>query len=142
MIEATLTVVMQGGDMERVTGIGGLFFQARDPDGLSRWYAAHLGVDPAPESYEVSSWWQQEGPTVFTAMASNSEHFGSAGHSWSVNFRVADIDAMVRQLRDSQIAVAVDPERYPNGRFANLHDPEGNPVQLWQPAGADLRGPA
>ena len=104
--------------MERVAGIGGLFFQARDPDGLSRWYAAHLGVDPAPESYEVSSWWQQEGPTVFTAMASDSEHFGSAGHSWSVNFRVADLDAMVRQLRDSEIAVDVDPERYPNGRFA------------------------
>ena len=49
---------------------------------------------------------------------------------------------MVRQLRDSEITVDVDPEHYPNGRFANLHDPEGNPVQLWQPAGADLRGPA
>ena len=53
------------------------FFRARDPDSLSRWYAAHLGVDPAPESYEMSSWWQQEGPTVFTAMASDSEHFGN-----------------------------------------------------------------
>jgi len=74
-------------------------------------------------------------------MASDSAHFGNAEHSWSVNFRVADLDAMVRQLRDSEITVDVDPEHYPNGRFANLHDPEGNPVQLWQPAGADLRGP-
>ena len=128
--------------MQRVIGIGGLFFQARDPDRLSRWYAAYLGVDPAPDTYEVSSWWQQAGPTVFTAMSSDSEHFGSAEHSWAVNFRVADLEAMVRQLRDSEIEVAVDPEAYPNGRFANLHDPEGNPVQLWQPAGADLRGPA
>lgn len=127
--------------MERVTGIGGLFFQARDPDGLSRWYETHLGVDRAPESYEVSSWWQQAGPTVFTAMPTDSEHFGDAGHSWSVNFRVADLDAMVRQLRDALIDVEVDPETYPNGRFASLHDPEGNPVQLWQPAGADLRDP-
>ncbi len=101
--------------MERVTGIGGLFFRARDPDSLSRWYAAHLGVDPAPQSYDVSSWWQQEGPTVSTAMASDSEHFGNAEHSLSVNFRVADLDAMVRQLRDSEITVDVDPEHYPNG---------------------------
>lgn len=128
--------------MERVTGIGGLFFRARDPDGLGRWYATHLGVDPAPESYDMSSWWQQAGPTVFTAMSSDSEHFDHARHSWSVNFRVANLKAMVRQLQDAAIEVVVDPEEYPNGRFASLHDPEGNPVQLWQPAGADLRGPA
>ena len=84
--------------MERVTGIGGLFFRARDPDSLSRWYAAHLGVDPAPQSYDVSSWWQQEGPTVFTAMASDSEHFGNAEHSLSVNFRVAAAEA--RAIKD------------------------------------------
>ncbi len=126
--------------MERVTGIGGMFFRAADPDQLSRWYAAHLGVDPPPESYEVSSWWQQAGPTVFAAMSSVSEHVGGVQHSWGINFRVADLDAMVSQLRAAGIEVAVDAEEYPNGRFAQLHDPEGNPVQLWQPGGADLRG--
>ncbi|MDP9434859.1 MAG: VOC family protein [Actinomycetota bacterium] len=127
--------------MERVSGIGGLFFRAQDPDRLSVWYAAHLGVDPAPESYEVTSWWQRAGPTVFTAMPADSPHFGDPASSWSVNFRMADLDAMVRQLRAAGIDVAVDPETYPNGRFADLRDPEGNPVQLWEPAGADLRGP-
>ncbi len=128
--------------MERVTGIGGLFFRARDPEGLAEWYSAHLGVDPAPESYENSSWWQQPGPTVFAALPEDSDHFEGAANSWSVNFRVGDLDAMVTQLRRAGVEVEVDAETYPNGRFANLRDPEGNPVQLWQPEGADLRGPA
>ncbi|MEU7002599.1 VOC family protein [Nonomuraea sp. NPDC046570] len=127
--------------MERVTGIGGVFFRAQDPDRLSRWYATHLGVDPVPESYDVPSWWQQAGPTVFAAMPADSEHFGGPERSWSINFRVADLDAMVRQLREAGIDVEVDPEEYPNGRFAGLRDPEGNAVQLWQPGGAALRGP-
>jgi glyoxylase I family protein len=128
--------------MERVTGIGGVFFRAHDPQRLAVCYATHLGVDPAPESYDEPSWWQQPGPTVFTAMPADSDHFGAPDRSWSVNFRVADLDAMVHQLRDAGIDVAIDPEAYPNGRFASLHDPEGNAIQLWQPAGAGLRGPS
>lgn len=127
--------------MERVTGIGGVFFRAQDPDGLGRWYARHLGIDPAPDSYDVSSWWQQAGPTVFAPMPADSEHFGRPAQSWSINFRVADLAAMVSQLRTAGCAVEVNPEAYPNGRFASLHDPEGNPIQLWQPDGADHRGP-
>jgi len=126
--------------MERVTGIGGLFVRAKDPGSLSRWYAEHLGVDPPPETYDTPSWWQQSGPTVF-AMAEESELFGAAERSWSINFRVSDLDAMVSQLRTAGIAVEIDPDTYPNGRFATLQDLEGNNVQLWQPAGADLRGP-
>jgi hypothetical protein len=52
--------------MERVTGIGGLFFRARDPDALARWYADHLGIDPVPATDEQRPWWQQPGPTVFS----------------------------------------------------------------------------
>jgi len=126
--------------MERVTGIGGLFFRAQDPDALTRWYAEQLGVDAPPPSYDESSWWQEAGPTVLAAFPADSEHFGRPTQTWSVNFRVADLDAMVAQLQGAGLEVEVDPERYPNGRFASLHDPEGNPVQLWEPAGADLRG--
>src|SRR5690554_1869280 len=126
--------------MERVTGIGGVFFRARDPESLQRWYADHLGVDAPPETYDNASWWQQPGPTVFAAMEQGSAYFGSSDHSWAINFRVDNLDAMVAQLRASGIDVTVHPEPYPNGRFADLHDPEGNPVQLWEPAGADARG--
>lgn len=124
--------------MERVTGIGGLFFKARDPDALGAWYSARLGVDTPPESYDVPSWQQQAGPTVFAAMSSDSAHFGDTGQAWAVNFRVADLEAMIRQLTEAGITVELDPVTYPNGRFASLHDPEGNPVQLWEPAGVDL----
>lgn len=128
--------------MPRVTGVGGVFFRAADPTGLAHWYATHLGVDPAPESYDVPSWWQQAGATVFSALPSDSEHFGDAAHSWAINFRVDDLAGMVDQLRDAGVEVEVDPETYPNGTFANLRDPEGNPVQLWQPAGIDSQPPA
>ncbi|WP_433018795.1 VOC family protein [Kribbella sp. CA-294648] len=128
--------------MERVAGIGGLFFRANDPKALAQWYEDHLGIEQAPESYETSSWWQQPGPTVFAPFEADSEHFGRPEQTWSVNFRVHDLDAMVAQLRAAGIDVEVDPEVYPNGRFATLHDPEQNPLQLWQPDGADRRGPA
>ena len=62
-----------------------------------------------------------------------SPHIGPSG--WGINFRVRDLDAMVDQLRTAGIEVEVDDELYPNGRFAQLHDPEGNAVQLWEPAG-------
>ena len=127
--------------MEKVTGIGGVFFRARDPEALGRWYAEHLGVDQPPASYEESSWWQAAGPTVFAAMAMDSGHFERPGQTWAINFRVVDLDAMVEQLRAAGAEVDVDPQTYPNGRFAATRDPEGNPIQLWQPDGADRRGP-
>ncbi|GAA1620498.1 MULTISPECIES: VOC family protein [Brevibacterium] len=128
--------------MERVTGIGGVFFRAERPDELTAWYERHLGVEAPPETYDTPSWWQQSGPTVFAAMPADSEHFGGPAKTWSVNFRVADLDLMVSQLRQAGIAVDVDPETYPNGRFAILTDPEDNVIQLWEPAGADASGVA
>ena len=120
--------------MEKVTGIGGVFFRAEDPSALQGWYAEHLGVQPPPETYEEPEWRQEAGPTVFAAFEESSEHFGRADQRWSINFRVRDLDAMVAQLERAGIDVEVDPEVYPNGRFAALADPEGNPVQLWEPS--------
>ncbi|GAB3301974.1 VOC family protein [Epidermidibacterium keratini] len=123
--------------MESVTGIGGLFFRARDTAGLAAWYEQHLGVPRAPETYDERSWEQQAGPTVFTPMATDSPHFAAPEQQWSINFRVRDLDAMVGQLRAAGIEVAEHDQSYPNGRFAELTDPEGNLIQLWEPAGAD-----
>lgn len=123
--------------MERVTGIGGFFFKAREPDRLARWYEYHLGIDAPPTSYDESSWRQGAGPTVFAAMTADSEHFSRESQQWALNFRVRDLDAMVTQLRAAGVDVSIHPMDYPNGRFADLHDPEGNPIQLWEPAGAD-----
>jgi glyoxylase I family protein len=123
--------------MERVTGIGGVFFAAADPERLAEWYEHLLGVEPPPASYDIPSWQQAAGPTVFAPMVADSPHFG-AGRVWSINFRVDDLDAMVAQLRERGVSVDIDPEAYPNGRFASLVDPEGNGIQLWQAAGADI----
>lgn len=120
--------------MEKVAGIGGLFFRARDPDALGHWYAQHLGITLTPTSEGGSVWQQEAGPTAFTPFSEKSSYFGDPNKVWMVNFRVHDIDKMVAQLRAAGIEVK-DPETYPNiGRFTRLHDPEGNPIELWQPA--------
>ena len=122
--------------MERVEGIGGFFFAARDVEALSTWYSTHLGVTAPPQSYDDAVWIQQTGPTVFAPSGpehAGSPHLGPSG--WGLNFRVRDLDAMVTQLRSAGIEVEVDAESYPNGRFAQLVDPEHNPVQLWEPSG-------
>jgi glyoxylase I family protein len=113
--------------IERVVGIGGLFFRSRDPKKLAQWYQLNLGID-----HRV--WQQAAGPTAFTPFAMDTDYFGSKQQAWMVNFRVRNLDAMVAQLQKSNIEVKVDPEKSPYGRFARLHDPEGNPIELWEPA--------
>jgi glyoxylase I family protein len=112
---------------ERVLGIGGLFFRSRDPKKLAQWYQLNLGID-----HQV--WQQAAGPTAFTPFAMDTDYFGSKQQTWMLNFRVRSLDAMVAQLQKSNIEVKVDSEKYPYGRFARLHDPEGNPIELWEPA--------
>ena len=115
-----------GTEMEKVTGIGGLFFRAHDPEALGRWYQEHLGIS--------SPVWQQEaGPTAFSPSSETTKYFGDPQKVWMVNFRVRDLDKMVAQLRTAGIEVKVDPQSSPYGRFARLYDPEGNPIELWQP---------
>jgi glyoxylase I family protein len=120
--------------MHKVTGIGGFFFRAADPDALAAWYRDNLGIDPVPMAEGEQSWRQEAGETAFTAMAGSVDQFGDPTRQWAINFRVADLDGMVAQLRRADTTVTVDPETYPYGRFAHLTDPEGNPIQLWQPA--------
>jgi predicted enzyme related to lactoylglutathione lyase len=119
---------------ERVLGIGGLFFRSRDPKKLAQWYQDNLGVDPVPMAAGQSAWQQTAGPTAFAPMPAATGYLGPIQQAWMVNFRVRNLDAMVAQLQKSNIEVKVDPEKYPNGRFARLHDPEGNPIELWEPA--------
>jgi catechol 2,3-dioxygenase-like lactoylglutathione lyase family enzyme len=119
--------------MERVTGIGGLFFRAKDPVALGQWYKDHLGIDLVPTDYGQKPWSQEAGPTVFAPFPIDTDYFGNMEKQWMINFRVRNLDAMVAQLRAQEIEVRIDPETYPNGRFARLHDPEGNPVELWEP---------
>jgi glyoxylase I family protein len=126
---------VEGPPMEKVLGIGGLFFRSKNPHDLSRWYRDHLGIDLTPTNYGMSPWHTEAGITVFAPFPQNSDYFGADSQSkmWMVNFRVRDLDKMAAQLQSKGIAVKIDPMAYPNGRFARLYDPEGNPIELWQP---------
>ena len=118
--------------MEKVTGIGGVFFRAKDPAALGQWYKEHLGIDLVPADYDHKPWSQEAGPTVFAPFPQDTDYFGG-DKQWMINLRVRDLEAMIEQLRLAKIDVSVDPQTYPNGRFARLHDPEGNPIELWEP---------
>lgn len=113
-------------------GIGGFFFRAKNPDALAKWYRDNLGISLLPESYGQKSWTQEAGPTAFAPFPADTGYFGDKTKDWMLNFRVRSLDAIVAQLRAAGIAVKVDPQAYPNGRFAHLKDPEGNPLELWE----------
>ena len=123
--------------MERVTGIGGFFFVATDDAGAEPVVRrAPRRRRPAHRPTTGTVWMQEAGPTVFAPFGPEHAESPYLGQGrWGINFRVRDLDAMVDQLRAAGIEVEIDDEEYPNGRFAQLRDPEGNAVQLWEPAG-------
>lgn len=122
----------EGEEMEKVTGIGGFFFIAENPNSLRQWYLEHLGIDLAPQFTGSLPWQQTAGFTVFDPFPRDNEMIPS-GKSWMINFRVNNLAKMIEQLRAKGISVP-DLESYPHGKFATLADPEGNSIQLWEPA--------
>ncbi|HSP20276.1 MAG TPA: VOC family protein [Myxococcaceae bacterium] len=112
-----------------VTGIGGFFFRADGPAELRAWYAQHLGVEARD-----GVWNQAAGPTVFEPFPRDSDYFPRE-RGWMLNLRVTELDALLVRLRTAGIAIETRPEwEDPNiGRFARIHDPEGNPIELWEP---------
>lgn len=123
-----------------VLGMGGLFFRAQDPDTLSEWYREHLGVGAgcnATGEGEASEWfWQvQGGPMVFAPFKATSDYF-AADKAFMINLRVSDIAGLIDKLAAAGIAVETRAEwdSPETGRFARVHDPEGNAIELWEPA--------
>lgn len=113
-----------------VTGIGGLFFRAQDPEALGDWYRTHLGLRIGAEVWE-----QDGGPTVFAPFARDSDYFPQ-DRQWMLNLRVSDLAGMIAALAAAGIPAETRAEwDHPEvGRFARIHDPEGNPIELWEPA--------
>jgi predicted enzyme related to lactoylglutathione lyase len=113
-----------------VTGIGGFFFRARDPEALKTWYRDHLGIGLG----EYGMWEQQAGTTVFSPFAADTDYFAPDRH-WMLNLRVEGLDELLERLRAAAVEVITKAEwNDPSvGRFARVHDPEGNPIELWEP---------
>ncbi len=117
--------------MARAVGVGGVFFRAEDPEALLKWYVTHLDID-----LSSGAWMQEAGPTVLAPFPKDTDYFGPKTQQWMLNFRVDDLDALMSQLAEAGIAIETRPEWDSEiGRFARIHDPEGNPVELWEPAG-------
>lgn len=119
--------------MKRVTGIGGVFFKARDPKALGEWYKTHLGVDVQPWGGAAFDWKDDNdgtGTTAWSLFKADSSHFPG---QFMVNYRVADLHALLAELKASGANVddKVDESEY--GKFGWVTDPEGNKVELWQP---------
>jgi predicted enzyme related to lactoylglutathione lyase len=118
--------------MKRVTGIGGIFFKAKDAPALQAWYKKHLGID-------VQKWggaaftWTDGGTTAWSIAPAQSDHFAPGTAPFMVNYRVADLHALVKALREEgcNVLEKIDDSEY--GKFAWVIDPEGNKVELWQP---------
>ncbi|MFD4604477.1 VOC family protein [Streptomyces sp. NPDC058464] len=117
--------------MERVQGIGGYFLRSADPAAQKAWYRDCLGLDIDDHGL----WQQAAGPTVFAAFESGTDYFGSPAQQTMLNFRVRDLDAMLAQLRAKDADVADETQDMDGvGRFGWVTDPEGNRIELWQPA--------
>lgn len=112
-----------------VTGIGGIFFRSRDPEARAAWYREHLGIEAGHDGI----WQQQAGMTVFAPFPSDSDYF-APDQSFMLNLRVTELDALAATLEASGISVERRAEwETDHGCFARIHDPEGLPIELWEP---------
>ena len=114
----------------RVTGLGGVFFRSKDPEARVAWYQEHLGVP------SHGPWPQEAGISVFAPFSADTDYWPE-GEAFMLNFRVEDLDALVAKLEAAGIAVERRPDEWDTagiGRFARITDPEGLPVELWEPA--------
>jgi predicted enzyme related to lactoylglutathione lyase len=132
--------------MERVTGIGGIFIKARDPELMKDWYRRHLGIDVQAWGGTAFRWHHPDRPepdggsTAWSIFPADSGYFAPSAAPFMVNYRVADLHALIAALRAEGCAVddKVDESEY--GRFGWVMDPEGNRVELWQPPASDSPG--
>ena len=128
--------------MEKATGIGGLFIRSEDPLRLARWYREALGIDTYSEEQD-GVWRQEAGPTVWSPFPQDTDYFGRREQGFMVNVRVRDLDAMLAQVRATGATVIDDIQEMEGlGRFGWVEDPDGNRVELWQPAAETLSPPS
>jgi catechol 2,3-dioxygenase-like lactoylglutathione lyase family enzyme len=130
-------VAQNGGSMKRVTGVGGIFFKAKDPKALYEWYRVHLGIESNPDG-SGAMWRDADHPEipglyVWSIFPHDTKYFGQGQQAFMVNFRVDNLDELLKALREEGVEIDPKVEAYDYGKFAWIVDPEGNRVELWEP---------
>ena len=125
--------------MARVTGIGGIFFKSTmDNAALAAWYQKHLGIALEDWGGAILRWTNDKaadgGLTVWTVARQDTKWFGPSESSFMINYRVDNMDELLEQLRTGGVEILKGPESHENGKFAWIMDPDGNKVELWEPA--------
>ena len=124
--------------MKRVTGIGGIFFKAKDPKALGAWYKTHLGIDVQAWGGAAFRWKGPDNPdgggtTAWSLFAADTDHFAPSQSSFMINYRVDDLHALLAALRAEGVQVQDKVDESDYGKFGWIVDPEGNKVELWEP---------
>ncbi len=123
--------------MKRVTGIGGVFFKSGDPEALGAWYRDHLGLDVTEWGGAVFNWGgpdSEKGVTIWSPFKNDTTYMDPGKSGFMINFRVADLHALLAALREEGCNVEERTEESEQGKFGWVMDPEGNKVELWEPA--------
>ena len=131
--------------MKRVTGIGGIFFKARDPEALRDWYRKHLGLDIQSWGGMAFPWHEAEKPelngvTVWTIFPASSDYFNPSPAPFMINYRVSDLVALLDVLRSEGCTVDDKTDTSEFGKFGWVMDPEGNRIELWEPPPGPMPG--
>lgn len=125
--------------MKKVTGIGGVFFKSKDPKATHEWYKKHLGIEA--NQYGASFEWlekdnpEKTGITQWTPFSDTTSYFEPSTRDFMINYRVADLEALVAELRKENVTILDEMETYEYGKFIHILDGEGNKIQLWEPMG-------
>lgn len=122
--------------MKRVTAIGGIFFKCKNPEAQQDWYAQHLGI--AMDKYGSSFEWRhsnekdKKGYSAWSPFPNDTNYFGEASQQYMINYRVDDLESLVKQLKEEGVTIVDEMEIYEYGKFIHILDGEGNRVELWE----------
>ncbi|MDR4890701.1 MULTISPECIES: VOC family protein [unclassified Chryseobacterium] len=124
--------------MKRVTAIGGIFFKCKDPEQVNEWYKTHLGLPTSP--YGAKFDWKdaesgKEGYTLWSPFKESTQYFEPSAKEFMINYHVENIEALVEELKKEGVTVLDEVAVYEYGKFVHILDPEGNKIELFEPAG-------
>lgn len=124
--------------MKRVTGIGGVFFKVKNPEAMRNWYEKHLGVPHMSQYGGTFDWRQRDNPdelghTAWSVMDEKSEYYNPSKSKFMINYRVDDLEGLLKTLREEGVEVVGEMETFDYGKFGWALDPEGNKIEFWEP---------